>query len=486
MKANTALATVLAPISWGTTYVAITELLPDGRPLFVALVRVLPAGLLLVALGALRRGHARDDGDGCSRRAGWARTAALAVCNFGLFFPLLFVAVYRLPGGVAAAVGGLQPLLVLLLTRVVTGERPRRRDLAVGVVAAVGVALVVVRPGADIDPVGVLAAVGANLSFSLGVVLTRRFPAPADRLAATGRQLLVGALVLVPVALLVEGAPPAVDGRAVAGFAYLSLVGTALAYVLWFRGIRRLPPVAPPLLGLAAPATGAVMGWVVLGEGLSPLQLAGFAVTLGAIAYGATSGPTAGSTSGQHDGAGAEEEDAAGGVGGDGPGQHEALEVAPDHLELAGAVGVGDPGGVLVDDRALVELGRDVVGGGADHLHAALPGLVVRPGAPEAGQERVVDVDHPARQGGAHGGGEDLHVAGQHHQLDVELLHQGEEPGIGLVAGGGRDREVVEGDVVPLRQRGQVGVVGPDGDDVDVELARPPAVEEVEQAVVGA
>lgn len=484
MKANTALATVLAPISWGTTYVTITELLPDGRPLFVALVRVLPAGLLLVALGALRRGHARADGAVAarSRAAEWTRTAALAVCNFGLFFPLLFVAVYRLPGGVAAAVGGLQPLLVLLLTRVVAGERPRRRDLAVGVVAAVGVALVVVRPGADIDPLGVLAAVGANLSFSLGVVLTRRFPAPTDRLTATGRQLLVGAAVLAPVALLVEGAPPAVDGRAVAGFAYLSLAGTALAYVLWFRGIRRLPPVAPPLLGLAAPATGAVMGWVVLGEGLSPLQLAGFAVTLGAIAYGATSGPT----SGQHHGAGAEEEDAAGGVGGDGPGQHEALEVAPDDLELAGAVGVGDPGGVLVDDRALVELGGDVVGGGTDHLDAPLPGLVVGPGAPEAGQERVVDVDHPTWQGGAHGGGEDLHVAGQHHQLDVELLHQGEEPGIGLVAGGGRDREVVEGDVVPLGQRGQVGVVGPDGDDVDVELARPPAVEEVEQAVVGA
>ena len=53
---------------------------------------------------------------------------------------------------------------------------------------------------------------------------------------------------------------------------------------MWFTGIRRLPAPAPPLLGLAAPVTGAVLGWVVLGQALSPVQLLGFAVTLGAIA----------------------------------------------------------------------------------------------------------------------------------------------------------------------------------------------------------
>jgi probable blue pigment (indigoidine) exporter len=473
---TTAASTVLAPIAWGTTYVTITELLPEGRPLFVALVRVLPAGLVLLALGTFVsrwRPHGPE----------WGRTAALAVCNFGLFFPLLFVAVYRLPGGVAAAVGGLQPLLVLVLTRVVAGERSRPRDLAVAVVAALGVGLVVVRPGADIDPLGVLAAVAANLSFSLGVVRTRRFPAPANRLAATGWQLVLGAAVLAPVALVVEGAPPAVDGRAVLGFAYLSLAGTALAYVLWFRGIRRLPAVAPPLLGLAAPTTGALMGWLVLGQALAPVQLVGFAVTLSSIAYGATRGSRP-EGSGQDHGAGAEQEDPSVGVGGHGPGQHQPLEVAPDDLELAGPVGVGDPGGVLVDDRALVELGGDVVGRGADDLHAPGPGLVVGAGAAEPGQERVVDVDHPARQGRAHGGRQDLHVAGEDHQLHAELVDQRQQPGVGLLLGPGGDGEVVETDAVALGQRGQVGVVRADRDDVDGQLGGPPPVQEVEQAVV--
>ena len=86
----------------------------------------------------------------------------------------------------------------------------------------------------------------------------------------------------------VAGAPPPLTGRNVAGFAYLSLAATALAFVLWFNGIRRLPTAAPPLLGLAAPVTGAALGWAVLDQSLSPVQLTGFVVTLGAIGYGAS------------------------------------------------------------------------------------------------------------------------------------------------------------------------------------------------------
>ncbi len=277
----TTAGTVLAPISWGTSYVTITELLPDDRPLLVATMRVVPSGLVLLVAGAVASRWR-------PRGAEWWRTAMLAVFNFGIFFPLLVAAVYRLPGGVAAAVGGLQPLLVAALSWPITGRRPRALDLAVGCVAALGVGLVVIRPGADLDPVGVLAAVGANLSFATGVVLTKRQPTPSNRLAATGWQLLMGGVVLVPLTAIVEGAPPPLTAGDVAGFAYLSLIGTALAFVLWFNGIRRLPAAAPPLLGLAAPVTGALLGWAILGESLSPLQLTGFAVTLGAIAYGAT------------------------------------------------------------------------------------------------------------------------------------------------------------------------------------------------------
>jgi probable blue pigment (indigoidine) exporter len=273
--------TMLAPIAWGTTYVTISQFLPDGRPLLVATMRVIPAGTVLLIAGASMsrwRPHGSE----------WWRTARLAVFNFGIFFPLLSAAVYRLPGGVAAAMGGLQPLLVALLSWMIARRRPRAGDLVIGGIAAVGVGLVAIRPGGNLDPAGLLAAVGANLSFAIGVVLTKRQPTPANKVAATGWQLLMGGAILLPLTAIVEGVPPSLSGRNLAGFAYLSLVGTGLAFVVWFNGIRRLPTAAPPLLGLAAPVTGAVLGWAILGQSLSPSQLIGFAITIGAIAYAAS------------------------------------------------------------------------------------------------------------------------------------------------------------------------------------------------------
>ena len=278
-----AAVTLLAPVTWGTTYLTVSELLPAGRPLLVATLRVLPAGLMLLVAGRLRSSWR-------PRGKEWRQTAVLALFNFGLFFPLLVVAVYRLPGGVAAAVGGLQPLLVVALSRLVNRSRSRLPEIAAGIAAVVGVALVVIRPGAGLDPVGVLAAAGANVSFATGVVLTKRWATPPNRIAAAGWQLVLAGAVLAPLALAVEGAPPALTLRNLAGFGYLSLIATALAFVVWFSGIRSLPQAAPPLLGLAAPATGATLGWLVLGQGLSPVQLGGFAVTLAAIAYGVTIG----------------------------------------------------------------------------------------------------------------------------------------------------------------------------------------------------
>jgi probable blue pigment (indigoidine) exporter len=278
-----ALVTLAAPVSWGTTYVTVTETLPTDRPLLIAAVRVTPAAAVLLAVGARRGGWRPAAGE-------WGRTVVLSMANFGAFFPLLTLAATRLPGGIAAAAGGLQPFLVAGLTWFLVGEPPRRRNLVVGAVAAVGVALVVVRPGAGLDTLGIVAAVASALSFAVGVVLTRRAGPPADPVSAAGWQLALSAFLLVPLALAVEGAPPMPSVLNLAGLAYLSLVGTALAYLVWFRGVRLLPAAAPPLLGMAAPVTGVVAGWAVLGQSLAPAQLMGFALVLGSITYGTTLG----------------------------------------------------------------------------------------------------------------------------------------------------------------------------------------------------
>ncbi|MFD0580515.1 EamA family transporter [Dactylosporangium darangshiense] len=275
--------TAIAPMLWGTTYLVTTELLPADRPLLAGTMRALPAGLLLVAAArALPRG------------AWWWRAAVLGTLNIGLFFALLFVAAYRLPGGVAAVLGALGPFVVAALAFGLLGQRPSSRVLLAGTAGVAGVALLVLRSATALDPIGLAAAAGGMVSMSLGTVLGRRWGVPegnASRrtalLALTGWQLTVGGLLLAPATLLVEGLPPALDVANVAGFAYLSLVGTAGAYLLWFRGVTTLPPAQVTLLGLLSPVVAAVLGWAALGQSLSGGQLAGAALVLAAVVAGA-------------------------------------------------------------------------------------------------------------------------------------------------------------------------------------------------------
>ena len=87
--------TAAAPAIWGSTYIVTSEYLPPDRPFTAALIRTLPAGLLLLLL--TRRLP--------SRRDGW-RLMVLGTLNIGIFQALLFVAAYRLPGGLAAPARG--------------------------------------------------------------------------------------------------------------------------------------------------------------------------------------------------------------------------------------------------------------------------------------------------------------------------------------------------------------------------------------------
>ena len=102
------------------------------------------------------------------RRPGgaWWRSAVLGTLNIGAFFAFLFIAAYRLPGGVAATIGAIQPLVVGLLAARVLGEALTRQRLVAGAAGIVGVALLVLQANGRLDAVGIAAAVGGVLSMA--------------------------------------------------------------------------------------------------------------------------------------------------------------------------------------------------------------------------------------------------------------------------------------------------------------------------------
>jgi probable blue pigment (indigoidine) exporter len=261
---------------WGTTYIVTTELLPQGHPMFAALARSLPAGLVALLLSrALPRG------------SWWWKSAVLGTLNIGVFFPLLFFTAERLPGGVAATLGASQPIIVALLVVAVLGERLSAWRVGWGVAGVAGVGMVVLGPAAALDTAGILAGLASALSMAMGVVLTKRWGRPegVSAVALAGWQLTAGGLVLLLPTFAFEGVP-AIDGRALIGYLWLGLAGGLIAYTLWFAGIRRLPVTATSLLGLLSPLVAAALGALLLGQILTPVQIAGFVLALAAMLAG--------------------------------------------------------------------------------------------------------------------------------------------------------------------------------------------------------
>lgn len=267
--------TALAPVAWGSGYYVTETYLPPDRPLFGAMVRALPFGLLLLAFRPrLPQG------------VWWARALLLGTLNVGAFFVLIFVAAYRLPGGLAATLTATAPVMMMLLAWALIRERPRVASLAGAAVGFAGVALLVLRGGSPVDPIGVAASFGAVAMSSLGYVLVKRWRPPVDMLTFTAWQLVAGGLVLLPVAVLAEGAPPSLDLSAIGGFAYLGGAATVVANVLWFRGLRELPAAAVSLVGLLNPVAGTVVGVALAGEVFGPVQALGMLLVLVGIVAG--------------------------------------------------------------------------------------------------------------------------------------------------------------------------------------------------------
>jgi probable blue pigment (indigoidine) exporter len=264
-----------AAAAWGTTYVVTGALLPPDRPLFSAAIRALPIGLVMLAWRRqLPRGH------------WWWRTAVLALCTIGLFFPLLFLGAYLLPGGLASTLQAASPLVVMAIAWPLLKERPTALRVGAAVIGLVGVALLVLRSPTALPLWGVVAALASMLISALGFVLVKRWPAPTDMITMTSWQLVMGGLVLVPVALLVEGAPPTIDLPAALGYLWIAVAGTGVAYVCWFTSLKRLPAAAVSLIGLVNPVVATVLGVIVLHEAFGPVQALGAGLVLGSVVLG--------------------------------------------------------------------------------------------------------------------------------------------------------------------------------------------------------
>jgi drug/metabolite transporter, DME family len=250
---------LLSAVCFGTTGTA-QALGPDAAPITVGAVRIAIGGALLLAVARAAPAAAAVP---------WPRrelgVIAVAIAGYQLAF---FAAVDRTGVAVGTVVAlGSAPAIAGVAGRLIDGEPLTGRWAAATALACSGVLLLVLGGGgASVDPLGIMLAMASGTGYATYTVLAKRLlrrgHAPERVMAAS---FSLGAVLLAPVLLLGDVSWLATgDGLAMAVF--LGAIPTALAYVLFARGLRHLTPGETATLTLAEPLTATGLGLVALGE----------------------------------------------------------------------------------------------------------------------------------------------------------------------------------------------------------------------------
>jgi DME family drug/metabolite transporter len=267
------LQVLLAATCFGTTGTA-QAIGPGGSPVAVGAARIVFGGLLLMLVARALRVRLPTVSPGLVGMA-----CAVAV------YQLSFFAAVRLTGvavGTVVAIGT-GPAAAGLLGCLVNGERLGARWAQATALAAVGVLLLAGDGGGSVNPTGVALAITSGVGYATYTVLTKRMldagEAPEGVMAAG----FGGAGLLLAPALILAGPGFLATPGGLAMAAYLAAVPTALAYVLFSRGLRHLSSGETATIVLAEPLTAAVLGVVALGEHPSPAAGAGALLVLAGL-----------------------------------------------------------------------------------------------------------------------------------------------------------------------------------------------------------
>jgi len=268
---------LLAASLWGTTATARTFAPASAGPVAVGAARVIGGGLLLF-LVALRGGALRDLVTRGTRSRCLLAIAAAAAASYQVAF---FAATARAGVAVGTVVTiGSAPVFTGVLSVVTRWpSRPGARWLA-ATTAAVAGCVMLVNGGhlSGANAAGIALALLSGFSYAVYAITASYLIASGAEDRAVVGAIFGGAAVLLLPVLFVSPMGWVATGRGLAVTAYLAVLTTTLAYLLYARGLRTTAVATATTLGLVEPAVAAVLGLIVLGEHLTATGLAGLGV----------------------------------------------------------------------------------------------------------------------------------------------------------------------------------------------------------------
>lgn len=259
--------------AWGSCFLAISVGLADAPPLWFAALRALIAGGALLLAAGLRREPAPRG------TRTWILITVMGIVNVTVAFGAMFGGLAGLSTGAASVLANAQPLLIVLPAWWLYKERISARTLAATGLGFAGLLAVAVPSGGG---TGAWLSLTAALAITAGTLISRQLK--ADVLPVIAWHFVIGGAALALAAGLTEG-PPAINWSP--GFIgillYVSLVGTAAAFLGWFTEVRHCRLDAVSAWTFLVPVFGILLSMVVVGERQNAWSLAGTVLVLASM-----------------------------------------------------------------------------------------------------------------------------------------------------------------------------------------------------------
>lgn len=265
------LALVAAGVLWGASFLMGKVALDEIGPTWLIAVRFAMASAVLLPLVAWRSGGVRVRMTGRD----WALVVVGAALAGPVVFVLQFEGLARTTASSAALLVAVAPPALAVAAALVDGERADRATWTAVALSAAGVVLLVGAPGAGRTLLGDALCVVSMLGAVAWTLLSRRLARRIGALAATAWQFAAGTLLVTALAVVREGAMPAVSLPVWGALTFLGVGCTAITFVLWNWGVLRVEAARAGVIANVEPVVGTALGVGLLGDHLGPLALVG-------------------------------------------------------------------------------------------------------------------------------------------------------------------------------------------------------------------
>jgi drug/metabolite transporter (DMT)-like permease len=265
-------------VMWSSAFTSARMIVMDAPPLWALAVRFALSGGFAVLLARALGQSAR------LTRMQWRNVMIFGICQNALYLGLNFVAMVRVEAGLASIIASMMPLMVALIGWAAFGARVRPLGLAGLCAGFVGAALIMgTRLDGGVDPAGLAMCLVAMTALAVATLAVQGASGGGNLLMIVGLQMLVGAVVLAPVALLMEVPEVTRTPRLLMAFAYTTVVPGLLATLLWFHLVGRIGAVKAATFHFLNPFFGVAVAALLLGEQLGPWDIVGVVIIAAGI-----------------------------------------------------------------------------------------------------------------------------------------------------------------------------------------------------------